>query len=69
MNGAAVASCGAGITLAPGDAAGDAIAAAVTDLLGTPSYRDAAERLRTTIAAMPSPDEVATVLEQLVHAA
>jgi UDP:flavonoid glycosyltransferase YjiC (YdhE family) len=59
------AASGAAITLMPGDVTGDAVAGAVGRLLGDPAFRDAAGRVRAEIDGMPSPDEVAAVLEDL----
>ncbi len=65
LNAAAVASSGAGLSLVPADATSEAVAGAVTRLLGDPSFGDAAGRIRDSIAAMPSPDDVAAVLEAI----
>jgi UDP:flavonoid glycosyltransferase YjiC (YdhE family) len=62
LNAAAVASAGAGLSLMPGEATADAVGDAVTRLLGDPSFRDAAGRVGRSIAAMPSPDQVAGIL-------
>jgi len=66
LNAAAITTCGAGLQLAPNAATGPAIAEAIARLLEQPSYRTAAVAMSETITAMPSPDEVALVLEQLV---
>jgi UDP:flavonoid glycosyltransferase YjiC (YdhE family) len=66
LNAAAIAKAGAGLALAPEAAAPDAITDAVRRLLDEPSYRSAAGRIGASIAAMPSPDEVATMLASLV---
>jgi UDP:flavonoid glycosyltransferase YjiC (YdhE family) len=46
-----------------GDAA--AVRRAVSRLLGDASFRDAARRISSSIAAMPSPEVVAAVLENV----
>ena len=65
LNAAAVASAGAGISLVPAEATPEAVVEAVTRLLGERSFGQAARRIGASIAAMPSPDEVAAVLEEL----
>ena len=50
----------------PGEAAADAVREAVARLLGDVSFRDAAGRVSASIASMPSPDDVAEVLETLL---
>jgi len=62
-NAAAISSVGAGIALMPGKATGDAVWTAVEQLLAQKSYRRAARRQSASIAGMPSPDEVCSVLE------
>lgn len=64
-NAAAISSSGAGIALLPGTATGNAVRTAVQQLLTQASYRQTAGRLSTSIAAMPSPDEVSAVIEGL----
>ena len=59
------AAAGAVLTLAPAEATADAIAHAVGRLLVEPAFGDAARRVRDEIDTMPSPDEVAAVLEDL----
>lgn len=66
LNGAALASSGAGISLMPDHVTPDAVAEAAGRLLAEPSFRERAERVAEEIAAMPGPDEVMAVLEQLV---
>lgn len=66
INARAVAGAGAGLAL---DVAGlnhAAVAEALTTLLSEPSFTDRARELAAEIAAMPSPDDVATVLSELV---
>lgn len=65
LNAAAVALAGAGITLAPDEAGPGAIRDAVVRLLAEASFAGAAHRVGESIASMPSPDEVAAVLETL----
>jgi UDP:flavonoid glycosyltransferase YjiC (YdhE family) len=65
LNAAAVASAGAGISLLPGGAPAEAVSAAVTRLLADPSFAEAARRVSASIASMPSPDDVAAVLEHV----
>ena len=66
INGAQGAASGAAITLLPGEGSADAVADALSRLLHDPAFATAAGRVRTEIDAMPSPDEVAGVLEALV---
>jgi UDP:flavonoid glycosyltransferase YjiC (YdhE family) len=65
LNAAAIASADAGIALLPAEATPDAVRDAVERLVDDSSFRDSARRLSASIAAMPSPDDVVTVLEQL----
>lgn len=65
LNAAAISGCGAGLQLAPDAATGPAIADAIARLLEEPSYRAAAAAMSAAITAMPSPDEVALVLEHV----
>lgn len=65
LNAAAVESAGSGISLMPGDANADDMRGAVARLLVEPSFRDAAKSISVSIAAMPSPDDVAAVLETM----
>ena len=67
-NAEALVSSGAGISLHPEDARSDAVRDAVDKVLVDPSYRHAAGHLRGEIAAMPSPEQVASRLETLVPA-
>jgi UDP:flavonoid glycosyltransferase YjiC (YdhE family) len=66
LNAAAIARCGAGLSLSPDAASPDAISEAVHQLLSDASCREVAERIGRSIAAMPSPEEVVGVLEALV---
>jgi UDP-N-acetylglucosamine transferase subunit ALG13 len=65
LNSAAVSSAGAGVSLMPSEATVDAVRDAVSRLLDDASFRDAAHRVRASIASMPSPEIVAAVLETL----
>jgi UDP:flavonoid glycosyltransferase YjiC (YdhE family) len=65
LNAAAVASSGAGLSLAPEEAGPDAVRDAVARLLADGSFAGAAGRVGESIASMPSSDEVAAVLEAL----
>ncbi|HKA94442.1 MAG TPA: nucleotide disphospho-sugar-binding domain-containing protein [Acidimicrobiia bacterium] len=65
LNADAVAFAGAGISLTPDETDPDAIRDAVARLLDDRSFRDAAGRVSASIVSMPSPDEVAAVLETL----
>jgi UDP:flavonoid glycosyltransferase YjiC (YdhE family) len=49
----------------PGEATVEAVGNAVTDLLTDESFGEAARRISASIASMPSPDDVAAVLETL----
>ena len=60
------AAAGVALTLAPADASAGAIADALGRLLHEPAFAGAARRLASEIEAMPGPDEVAGVLEELV---
>jgi UDP:flavonoid glycosyltransferase YjiC (YdhE family) len=65
LNAAAVESAGSGISVMPGDCTADAVRDAVVRLLAEPAFRDAASRVSASIASMPSPDDVAAVMETL----
>jgi len=65
LNATAIARYGAGLSLPPDAADADAITVAVQQLLDDDSYRQAAARVGATIRDMPTPDEVAAVLEAL----
>jgi UDP:flavonoid glycosyltransferase YjiC (YdhE family) len=56
---------GVGIALDAVDATPEAVAAAVSTLLGEPSYRVAAARIRDEFAALPGPEAVVPLLEEL----
>ena len=66
LNAAQVAAAGAGITFPPGAVAPDAVAKAVEDVLARPDYRKAAREIAAEIRAMPSAEEVASVLTTAV---
>jgi UDP:flavonoid glycosyltransferase YjiC (YdhE family) len=57
---------GAGLVLRPADVNPAAIQSGVLTLLNEPTYREAAHRLRGEIAAMPGPEDVVHLLEELV---
>ncbi len=57
-NTAALLPTGAAVALQPDETTADAVAAAMTRLLGEASFREAAERLRHEIEAMPTADDV-----------
>lgn len=61
-NAAACAAAGAAVTLPPPEQTVERLRAALEQVLEEPSYRDAAQRVATEIAAMPAPAEVAGVL-------
>lgn len=63
LNAAACTQSGVGIVLAPGTVTHESVRAGMERLLSEPGFRASAERLQAEIAAMPAPDEVATVLE------
>ncbi|HEV8207168.1 MAG TPA: glycosyltransferase [Acidimicrobiia bacterium] len=63
LNAAAVASSGVGISLMPGEGGAGAVRDGVARVLEDVSFRDAAWRVSSSIASMPSPDDVAVVLE------
>lgn len=65
LNAGAVANAGAGLTLMPGIYGAAEVRDAVGQLLNDASYRAAAQRVAGSIASMPSPDEVAAVLETI----
>ena len=65
LNADAVASSGSGQSLMPDVASSDAVRNAVKAILEESSYRSAAERISASIATMPSPDDVAALLETL----
>ena len=65
LNAAAATSAGVGMSLTPSAATESAIRDAVALLLDRPSYRDAAARVGRSIASMPTPGDVAAVIETL----
>ncbi|HUQ40181.1 MAG TPA: glycosyltransferase [Acidimicrobiales bacterium] len=65
MNADAISAVGAGLALAPPEASADAISAAVKRLLAEDAFRAAAAGVATSIEGMPSPAEVAEVLESV----
>jgi MGT family glycosyltransferase len=66
MNADAVAASGTGLAIDPGAVSPAAIGVAVATVLDQEKYRIAASSVASSIAAMPSPDDVAAVLESLV---
>lgn len=65
INGDLLARAEAAQVLAPGELTPQAVKNALQSVLDTPSYPEAARRLATEIAEMPSPDEVAQTLRSL----
>ncbi len=65
INGARGAAAGAALTLGPAEMSADAVSGALHRLLHEPAFADRARQIGAEIAAMPSPDEVAMVLEGL----
>lgn len=65
LNAAAIASAGAGLSLAPGEATAEAVRDAVSRLLADGAFRQEALRISRSITQMPAPDEVCEVLERL----
>ncbi|HKY76898.1 MAG TPA: glycosyltransferase [Acidimicrobiia bacterium] len=63
LNAAACARSGTGITVAPGDQTAEQVTAALGGVLSDASFRAAAEQVSDEIAAMPSPHEVAELLQ------
>jgi calicheamicin 3'-O-methyl-rhamnosyltransferase len=57
---------GAALMLEPDLLSADAVRSAVEQLLHSTSYKEAAERIAAEIAAMPSADDVAGELEEIV---
>ena len=66
LNAEAIKAAGAGLCLMPGEATADAARDAVRRLLEDKSFRQGASQVGSSIAQMPSPDEVCEVLERLV---
>jgi UDP:flavonoid glycosyltransferase YjiC (YdhE family) len=65
-NAARVAAVGAGLTIAGGPAAAGQVGAAVTSVLDNPAYRASAHRIAAEIEALPSADQAAQMLVELV---
>jgi UDP:flavonoid glycosyltransferase YjiC (YdhE family) len=61
-NSAALVRSGAALALTPEETTADNVADALDQLLGDPRYREAAERVRYEIEAMPDPDTVMRML-------
>jgi UDP:flavonoid glycosyltransferase YjiC (YdhE family) len=66
MNAQAIAASGAGLALVPTEADSESIGAAALRLLDEPGFRERAIGYSKEMILMPSPDDVAKVLEQLV---
>ncbi|MGK5732580.1 glycosyltransferase [Streptomyces sp. URMC 124] len=62
---ARMAGCGAAKLIRPEDDSAENIAAGICEVLGDPSYRRAAGRLREEVLAMPAPPQVVGRLERL----
>jgi MGT family glycosyltransferase len=69
INADAIAGAGAGLTIAPGGLDAATVGRATRQLLEDPSYRRAARAIADEIALMPSPADVASVLEALAASA
>ncbi len=67
-NAQAVVSSGSGLALSPDQARRGALAEHVRRILTSTSYRDGAGRVAEEIAAMPSPEDVVPLIEQLCAA-
>jgi UDP:flavonoid glycosyltransferase YjiC (YdhE family) len=65
LNAARCEALAVGRTLHPVRATPDDVRDAVAAVLGDPSYRKAAERMRDEIASLPGPDHAVTLLERL----
>ena len=63
LNAAAVAAAGAGVSFMPAEGGAGPVRDGIADVLGDVSFRDAAGRVSSSIASMPSPDDVAGMLE------
>ena len=57
---------GAGLTVLPHQSSRQSVREAATRLLSEPSFRTNAQRIQQELRTMPSPDEVASVIERLV---
>lgn len=67
-NAASCAALGVGRVIAPENRTPEAIRASVREVLGDPSYRRNAERVRDTMAALPGPEYAVQLLERLAAA-
>ena len=65
LNAAAISSAGVGISFTPGEREADAVRDAIVRVLDDASFREAAGRVRSSIASMPSPEDVAEGLDAL----
>jgi UDP:flavonoid glycosyltransferase YjiC (YdhE family) len=66
LNAARCSELGLAVTLDPVSATPDDVCAAVTAVVGDPSYKHAAERMRAEIEALPEPAQAVTALEDTV---
>ncbi len=66
-NGDRCAALGAGITLSPNAITPAAVREAALELLGRPSYRAGAQRVKAEIEAMPGPEAAVGLLEELAQ--
>jgi UDP:flavonoid glycosyltransferase YjiC (YdhE family) len=67
LNAARCVQLGLGQTLDPVAATPDSVAAAVSEVLAEPGYRQAAESMRAEFAALPGPDSIVRLLERLAE--
>jgi UDP:flavonoid glycosyltransferase YjiC (YdhE family) len=67
LNAAAIAAAGAGLAILPDECTPEAVSHAVERLLEDQAIRDAASRVGESIRAMPPVEEVAALLETVVH--
>jgi len=67
LNAARCVQLGLGRTLDPVAATPDSVAAAVSEVLAEPGYRQAAESMRAEFAALPGPDSIVRLLERLAE--
>jgi UDP:flavonoid glycosyltransferase YjiC (YdhE family) len=65
LNAAATTAAGAALSLSPGEVTADAVRDAIVRLLADVAVRDAARSISSSIASMPSPDEVAATLSEI----
>jgi UDP:flavonoid glycosyltransferase YjiC (YdhE family) len=65
LNAAAIVSVGAGLALRPDEVCGETVGDAALRLLTEPSFREAAEQVKASIASMPTAEEAVVTLETL----